>query len=202
MSEEERDLNVQGGAEAPQEDGPASASTPETGEERAAEPEEKPAAAEEAPAAEEPEPAEAEAEAEAPEEVPPAGPPPVEERAEEVSDDDRLMAMLAWLSMVILQIPLVSLVLLISEANKNRPFQRFHAVNSILFWVAGFAYEVIALIVYIVLSLITLGCLALFLWPIFFLPHLFALYYAYQAYRGQRNEIPFITDLARGQGWI
>ncbi len=118
------------------------------------------------------------------------------------SSDDRLMAALAWASMAILQIPLVSLVLLIAEENKKRPFQRFHAVNSILFWIAGFFYEILAAIVFIVLTVISLGCLGLFLWVIFFLPHLAAFYYAYQAYQGKRSEVPFLTELARGQGWI
>jgi len=119
-----------------------------------------------------------------------------------VSDDDRLMAALAWVGMAILQIPLVSLVLLIAEENKKRPFQRFHAINSLLFWVVGFFYEILAVIVYIVLTIISLGCLGLFLWVIFFLPHLVALYYAYQAYQGKQREVPFITELARSQGWL
>jgi len=112
------------------------------------------------------------------------------------------MAALAWVSMAILQIPLVSLVLLVAEENKKRPFQRFHAVNSIIFWVAGFIYEIIAVIVYLVLTIISLGCLGLFLWVIFFLPHLAAFYYAYQAYQGKRSEVPFITEFARSQGWV
>ncbi len=133
---------------------------------------------------------------------PPAGPAALGGVEVAVSDDDRLMAALAWASMAILQIPLVSLVLLIAEENKRRPFQRFHAVNSLLFWVVGFFYEILAVIVYIVLTVISLGCLGLFLWVIFFLPHLVAFYYAYQAYQGRQREVPFITELARGQGWL
>ena len=120
----------------------------------------------------------------------------------EVSSDDRLMAALAWLGLAILQIPLVSLVLLVAEENKRRPFQRFHAINSTIFWVAGFVYEIIAVIVYLILTFVTLGCLGFFLWIIFFFPHLVALYYAYQAYQGEQAEIPFITEFARSQGWL
>ncbi len=111
------------------------------------------------------------------------------------------MGALAWVGLAILQIPLVSLALLIAEGNKHRPFQRFHAVNSIIFWVVGFAYEIVALIVYLLLTFISLGCLGIFLWVIFFLPHLAALYYAYQAYQGKRPDIPFISQFARSQGW-
>ncbi len=120
----------------------------------------------------------------------------------EVSDDDRLMAALAWLGLAILQIPLVSLVLLIAEENKRRPFQRFHAINSTIFWVVGFVYEIIAMIVYLILTFVTLGCLGFFLWIIFFFPHLVAFYYAYQAYQGKQAEIPYITEFARNQGWL
>ncbi len=130
---------------------------------------------------------------------PPASPPRVV--ASDASDEDRLMGALAWVGLAILQIPLVSLALLIAEGNKHRPFQRFHAVNSIIFWVVGFAYEIVALIVYLLLTFISLGCLGIFLWVIFFLPHLAALYYAYQAYQGKRPDIPFISQFARSQGW-
>ena len=47
------------------------------------------------------------------------------------------MAALAWVTMVILQLPLVSFVLLVAQGNRDRPFQRHHAVTSILFsWLA------------------------------------------------------------------
>ncbi len=135
--------------------------------------------------------------------TPPSGPTfPVAGVDTLTSDEDRLMAALAWVGLLILQIPLVSLVLLVAEGNKNRPFQRFHAVNSIVFWVAGFVYEIIAVIVYLVLTVISFGCLGIFLWVIFFFPHLLALYYAYQAYQGKQSDIPFISQLARGQGWV
>ena len=135
-------------------------------------------------------------------ETPAAPPRVVASDASDVSDEDRLMGALSWVGLAILQIPLVSLALLIAEGNKHRPFQRFHAVNSIVFWVVGFAYEIVALIVYLLLTFISLGCLGFFLWVIFFLPHLAALYYAYQAYQGKRPDIPFISQLARSQGWV
>jgi len=118
-----------------------------------------------------------------------------------VTDDDRLMAGLAWLSMVIIQLPVVSIVLLLAQGNKERPFQRYHAVVSTLFWVAAVVYEILAAIAYTILTVVTLGCLGLFLWVIFFLPHVAALYYAYQAYNGKETEIPVISDFARQQGW-
>jgi uncharacterized membrane protein len=134
--------------------------------------------------------------------APPPGPTPAAIQPAEVSNDDRLMAMLAWLTMVIVQLPVLSIVLLLIEPNKSRPFQRYHAVTSTIFWVVALIYEALAAIVFTVLSLISLGCLALCLWVIFFLPHLLALYYAYRSYNGKYMEIPFVSNLARGQGWV
>jgi uncharacterized membrane protein len=138
-------------------------------------------------------------------EVPPvvsAAEPPTTPPAPDVSDDDRLMAALAWVSLVVLQLPLVSLVLLLAEGNKNRPFQRYHAITSILFWGVAIVYEILAAIAYTILSIVSLGCLAICLWVIFFLPHLAALYYAFQAYSGKTTEIPALSEFARQQGWV
>ena len=53
--------------------------------------------------------------------------------APEGTDDDRLLSMLAWLTMVILQLPVVSVIQLLSANTKDRPFQRHHAVTSLVF---------------------------------------------------------------------
>lgn len=127
---------------------------------------------------------------------------PAETPSPEVTNDDRLMAALAWLSMVILQIPIISVLILLVESNKSRPLQRFHAVNSILLWVAGFVYEILAVVVYLFFTFISFGCLGLFLWVIFFAPHVIGLYYAYQAYHGSFAEVPVLTQWARDQGWV
>jgi uncharacterized membrane protein len=118
------------------------------------------------------------------------------------SDDDRLMSALCWIVAVIFQLPILSVVLLLIEPNKSRPFQRYHAVTSIIFWIGAAIYELVAGLVYLVLSLISLGCLAICGWVIFLVPHALMLYYAYQAYKGVYRDIPFATELARKQGWI
>jgi uncharacterized membrane protein len=133
--------------------------------------------------------------------LPPEAPTPAP-CAPEVNDNDRLMAGLAWFSMAILQLPLVSVVLLLAEGNKGRPFQRYHAITSILFWVVSLVYEGLAAIVFTILTVISLGCLAACLWVIFFLPHLVCLFYAFQAYNGKQTEIPVLSEFARKQGWV
>jgi uncharacterized membrane protein len=118
------------------------------------------------------------------------------------SSDDRLLGGLIWLSMVLLQLPLLSVVLLLIEPNKHNRFQRYHSVSSLIFWAAALIYEGLATIVFAVLSIISLGCLAICGWVIFFVPHALALYYALKAYHGEEVQIPFVTDFARRQGWI
>jgi uncharacterized membrane protein len=120
----------------------------------------------------------------------------------ESTSDDRLMSMLAWLTMAILQLPIVSIIQLVSTSTKDRPFQRHHAITSLLFYVAGLAYEFVAVIVYTILGTITLGCGFACLWVIFFVPQAFALYFALQAYNGKLIELPVLSNFARQQKWL
>lgn len=120
----------------------------------------------------------------------------------EGSSDDRMMAMLAWLSMVILQLPIVSIIQLLSPNTKDQPFQRHHAVTALLFFGAAIVYEIVATVVFSILTAVTAGCGAICLWPIFFVPHALGLYYAFQAYSGKRLDLPFLTKFAEDQGWM
>jgi uncharacterized membrane protein len=120
----------------------------------------------------------------------------------EGTDDDRLMSMLAWLSMVVLQLPVVSVIQLLSVNTKDRPFQRHHAVTSLVFYGAAIVYEIVATIVFTILTTVTLGCGALCLWVLFFVPHALGLYYAFQAYGGKRVHLKYLSDWAKQQGWL
>ncbi len=140
-----------------------------------------------------------------PEVAPPVSKAPAKPSAQfdaESTNDDRLMSALAWLTMVILQLPIVSIIQLLSVTNKERPFQRHHAVTSLLFYAAAILYEILYGIVYAILGLVTLGIGYICLWPLFFVPHLFGLYFALQAYNGKRVELPALSDLGRNQGWL
>jgi uncharacterized membrane protein len=120
----------------------------------------------------------------------------------ESSSDDRLMSALAWLTLVLLQLPIVSVIQLLSPTTKDRPFQRHHAITSLLFFAAAMVYEVGAAIVYTILGALTLGCGYACLWVIFFLPHALGLYYALQAYNGKTIELPVLSNFGRQQGWM
>ncbi len=118
------------------------------------------------------------------------------------SDDDHLLSMLAWLSMVILQLPIVSVLQLVSTESRQRSFQRHHAITSLLFYAAAIVYEILATIVFVILTTVTLGCGAVCLWLLFLVPHALGLYYAFQAFGGKRVELPFLSAFARQQGWL
>ena len=122
--------------------------------------------------------------------------------AGDVTSDDRLLAALTWLGLLLLQLPIVSVVILLVEGNKDRPFQRHHAIQSIGFWVGAIIYEIVAAIVFTVGSIVTLGLGALCLWVIFFVPHVLSIVYAWQASQGKEIDIPLISKFMRQQGWL
>lgn len=121
-----------------------------------------------------------------------------------ISDDDKLMAALAWLATAILSLPIAPIIMLLADSTKERSFQRHHAITALLFYAAAIVYEVLAGVVFGILTAVPLlgvaACLCL--WVIFFVPHVLALYYAVQAYGGKRIELPYLSNFARQQGWL
>ena len=121
--------------------------------------------------------------------------------------DDRLIALLCYVTQVL--IPLVMpVIVLLSASSKKRPFQRFHAVQSlalsltfILFGLLmGIGSTIIALVPvigWLVVSVVF--CLS----PLLALMGFLALaYYGYQAYQGKRFAIPGLTSFLQDQNWI
>ncbi|MEN8242090.1 MAG: hypothetical protein ABFS17_09230 [Chloroflexota bacterium] len=95
----------------------------------------------------------------------------------EITSDDKLWAALAYIFS-----PLGPIVLMLMEDKKDRPYLRKHYYQAL---VAG--------IVLIILTTITVGCLSI-LWLAMF-------YWAYKAYQGEEVVIPVITDFCIKQGW-
>jgi len=117
--------------------------------------------------------------------------------AGDITENDRLMALLAYIIGVI-----VPIIILVSEENKNRPFQRYHAIQSLGLWVASLIYSVLACIVYFLLTTITLGLLGVCLWIVFLLPLVPVILYGIKAYQGEWVVIPVVTDFLKKQGWL
>lgn len=98
--------------------------------------------------------------------------------------NDKLLAALTY------PIPIIGIVILVSDSMKNNPFLRVHAVQSI-------ALGVVLLIAGFIIGLIPIiGCIVPLVWLGI------TLYYAYQAYQGKHFSIPLVTDFCRNQKWI
>ena len=121
--------------------------------------------------------------------------------AKDSTDNDRLMAGLAYVTQVIVPI-VVPAVMLLAEESKKRPFQKFHAIQSLGFLVAAVIYEILAAILFTGLTIVSAGCLGCILWILFLVPVVPALYYAWQAYKGLYFKIPFLTDFMVNSKWL
>lgn len=103
----------------------------------------------------------------------------------DVTSDDKLWAAIGY------PIPIVPIIVLLMEEKKNRPFIRYHAVQSLLLNVALWA-------VYLVITVVTFGIASLcapLVW-------LVTLWPAYEAYNGKLTELPVISKLMKNQGWV
>jgi uncharacterized membrane protein len=100
------------------------------------------------------------------------------------TSNDKLLAALTY------PIPLVGIIILVSDSMKNNPFLRTHAIQSLALGVVLFVLS------FIITLIPVIGCFT----PIIWLG--ITLYYAYQAYQGKDVTIPVVTDFCRNQKWI
>jgi len=125
--------------------------------------------------------------------------------------DDRLIALLSYVTQLLLPV-IMPIIVLLSESSKKRPFQRYHAVQSLaltlVFWtifmLASLAVGIFQLIP--VLGWIfgwLVGLVFFCLTPMYFVAGIgLLLYYGLQAYKGRRFAIPGLTSFLKDQGWI
>jgi len=105
---------------------------------------------------------------------------------QEITQDDKLWAALGWIPWVG---PILAIIALLIEPQKDRDFVRFHAVQSL-------AANVVLIIISIILGVtLILACISPFI-------YLATLYPAYKAYQGEWLELPWLTKFCRDQGWI
>jgi uncharacterized membrane protein len=118
--------------------------------------------------------------------------------ATDATENDRLMAALAYFLT-----PIVPVIILLVDTMKVRPFQRYHAIQALGYFVVGWVIGSVVLgIVFTICAAITLGIAAICLWVIFFLPLIPAIYYTIIAYQGNYFEIPVVTQFMMQQGWL
>lgn len=117
--------------------------------------------------------------------------------------DDRLVGLLSYVVPVLLP-----LIVLFSQSSARRPFQRYHAVQSLglsgMIVVGSIALSVLIGVLQIIPVLGSIvGALLFCLSPIVFLMLLVAvIYYGAQAYQGKRFAIPLVTNFLVNQGWL
>ena len=116
----------------------------------------------------------------------------------DITDNDKMMGLLSYVISLI-----VPVVILLSENGKNRPFQRFHAIQSLILSAVIF---VVTLLVgcpaTIIFSIIGMGIGGICTLPIYLIAYAISIYYGVQAYQGNYTEIPLITDFIKKQGWV
>ncbi len=100
------------------------------------------------------------------------------------NSNDKLLAALTY------PIPLIGIVILISDSMKNNPYLRVHAVQSLVMGVSLWVVSTILISAAGIGCLLGLATLAL------------TIYYAIQVYNGKEFTIPFVTDFCKNQKWI
>ncbi len=101
----------------------------------------------------------------------------------EITDDDKLWALLSWLFWPI------AIIVLLLEDKKQRPFIKYHAIQALALGVVGYVISG-------VLSVIGIGCI---LWIVVLI---YQIYLAIKSYQGEWVTVPVITDFCKNQGWI
>ncbi len=121
--------------------------------------------------------------------------------------DDRLIALLCYVTQMLIPLVMPILVLL-SASSKKRPFQHFHAIQSLalslvfilfgLLIALGSAIMTLVPVIGLLIALVVF-CLS----PLLVLMAYLALaYYGYQAYQGKKFAIPGLTSFLQDQRWI
>ena len=103
-----------------------------------------------------------------------------------INRSDYLLAALGY------PIPAIALFVLLNEEKKDLPFLKYHAVQAI-------AFAVIWVLIFSIVSVLTLGFGAVICGPLILLATLWP---AIDAYKGNYTEIPFITDMIKREGWV
>lgn len=122
---------------------------------------------------------------------------------EEADQNDRLFGLLAYIIGL-----LVPAFILLNEQNKVRPFQRYHAVQSLAVTAVAAVASILLCVVFTILGLIPVVNVVAALGSACIMPLLMLawlgliIWYGVLAYQGKYFEIPQVTNFARQQGWL
>jgi uncharacterized membrane protein len=88
---------------------------------------------------------------------------------------------------------IIAIVFLLVEPFKNDKFVRFHAFQSIFYWVA-------VIVIFMLIGLVfPLSVWFLVYWPLRVLSFILMVFLMYKAYNNEKFKLPFIGDLAEKQ---
>lgn len=125
----------------------------------------------------------------------------------DATSDDRLIALLSYVTQILVPV-IMPVIVLLSESSNRRPFQRYHAVQSLAFAVVFWSLMVMVGVGTAILQIIPIigaliGVMVFCLSPLaWFTSVLLLLYYGLQAYQGRRFAIPGLSSFLRDQGWL
>jgi uncharacterized membrane protein len=126
--------------------------------------------------------------------VPPPPPSFTPPRIAGLSDNDRIMAALAYFLWFI-----GAAIILLSKDMKDQAYMRYHAIQGLGLSVVATAYSVIAIIVALVMSIVGVCCC---FWVLVLPGPVVTIYYAYRAYQGEYFKIPVLTNIMVSEGWL
>jgi len=90
-------------------------------------------------------------------------------------------------------IVIIAIVFLIVEPMKNDKFIRFHAFQSIFYWIA-------VIVIFMLIGLVfPLGLWVLVYWPLRLLSFILMIFLMFKAYNNEKFKLPVIGDLAEKQ---
>ncbi|MBM3129972.1 MAG: DUF4870 domain-containing protein [Chloroflexi bacterium] len=121
--------------------------------------------------------------------------PPVASAPGDITDNDKLLAALAYFFT-----PIVPVIILLVDTMKVRPYQKYHAMNALGLCVALILYSLVVCICAIPLSFVGIG---ICMFPLVFLVWIPVIYYTIIAYaKPAYFEIPVITQFMKHLGWL
>lgn len=106
-----------------------------------------------------------------------------EQFAPEITSDDKLWALLAYILS-----PVVPIIILLLQEKKDRPFIKYHNAQALVLGIVN-------LVLAIVLGwTVFLSCIPFIIW-------LVMVYWGIKAYQGEYVVIPVVTNFVKSQGW-
>lgn len=111
---------------------------------------------------------------------------------ERVTENERLLGGLCYVSQVLIPIVLPAIVLVTDEAKKSL-YLRYHAVHSLALLALSILYGLVALFG-VLLAMLVQVCLFCLAWVLFVPPVIVLGYYGWQAFSGRAPVIPWITE--------